>query len=1064
VRVRDAGNNVIVDSSDANFTITPATPFVIVNSPNGGERFYPGQTKTIAWQAPTFNITAVKIEYTTDAGATWNLITSSTQNTGSYNWIVPTVTSIKSNCKIRISKADESYYFDESDNVFEIRPGIIITSPNNNSSLFQSCTQSSVTWQGDVSTSVKIELSLDSGATWLTINSSVGVSALNNTYSWSISNTPSLNSLVRVTDNNNANYTDVSDSVFTLKPSLVLNYPSYGATFASGAIVPISWTSYGTSNYFNIDYSINNGSTWTSIISNSYITTSTYNWTVPTITSNTVKIRLTDFASACKTTSSLTPFIITSTPSTVVLTGTSSTTISSCGAFNITWTAPVSVTNVNLLYSLNAGTTWNVIQTNVDATLRTFAWTVPNIASTQTLFKIVDAANPNNFDISRTLMTINPILTVSISANKSTVFCVGDTVTLTSSQISNNIWSNGETTKSIKVISSGDYSVVNTLNNCSATSNVINVVANAVPVKPVITINGSSTICATDKTVLESNNASGNTWLPGGQTTQSISTNVPGTYALMFTSQNGCTSTSLSVNITVIDNATIPVITANASYLTGNTISLSVNTINNASYLWTGPNNFTSTLQSPTIVNAQLNMSGLYSVVATISNCNTSASSISINVINQNTTLVTGQFVNFKGDSIANVGLLVSGTTNLDITSTLRGKYQFNGVLGGTYILTPYKRNDSQKTNGVSTLDIIKIQSHILRIDTLDSPYKLIAADVNSSGTITSLDLLYIRRFILGIDQTFPQNKLWAFVDSAQVFSDRNNPFPFISAKSIGSLASNARQSFVGVKLGDVNESWNYSILSSNGSENFAPDMIKSMSTQVAQKVIFQVESVESQNYDTIYAKIKVKAFDKIKGLQGTLTWNTKNLKFVEVIENPLHIDFGVTNLSAGKLPILFNDPENKSITLSENELFLTIKFIKNSTFSIDSIDFDSSVTVVECYNDQLQNCNIIIQGTITASNPLAEKSSANISTFRVYPNPTSGIVIIDVFSKKQEISNLIIYDEGGRQLYLTNFNLNTGLNQVKVDLGGSLYVRNKYYIIKFIVNGKPLVYKILLL
>ena len=1061
VRVRDAGNNVIVDSSDANFTITAATPFVIVNSPNGGERFYPGQTKTITWQAPTFNITAVKIEYTTDAGATWNLITASTQNTGSYNWIVPTVTSIKSNCKIRISKEDESYYFDESNNVFEIRPGIIITSPNNNSSLFQSCTQSSVTWQGDASTSVKIELSLDSGATWSTINSNVGVSGLNNTYSWSIPNTPSLNSLVRVTDNNNVSYTDVSDSVFTLKPSLVLNYPSYGATFATGAVAPISWTSYGTSNYYTIDYSLNNGSTWTNITTNNYILTSTYNWTVPASVSSTVKIRITDFANACKTTNSTNPFIISSSTSSVVLTSTNTSTINSCGVYNITWTAPISVTNVNLMYSMNAGASWNVIQTNFDATQRTFAWTVPNVASTQTLFKIIDAANPNNFDISRTLITINPILTVSISANKSTVFCVGDTVTLTSSQISNNIWSSGETTRSIKVTNTGNYSVVNTLNNCSAVSNIINVVGNPVPTIPVVTVNGSTTICATDKTVLVSNNISGNTWLPGGQTTQSISTNIGGSYALMYTNQYGCTSTSSPVNITVIDNTTTPVITGISTYTAGSTIILNVNTIKNASYLWTGPNNFSSTQQNPTINNAQSSMTGLYNVVATISNCNTAASSIGVNVINLSTTLVTGQFVNYIGDSIANVGILISGTTNLDTTTSLKGKYAFNGVLGGTYTIAPYKINDGQKTNGVSTLDIIKIQSHILRIDTLNTPYKLIASDVNSSGTITNLDLLYIRRFILGIDPSFPGNKLWAFVDSTQVFTDRTNPFPFRNSKSIGSLQANTRQSFIGVKLGDVNDTWNYAVLSSNDS---IIGTIKSMSTQAPSRVVLQVESVGSKNYDTIYAKIKVKIFDKIKGLQGTLNWNTQNLQFVDVVENPLHLDFGMTNLSKGKLPILFNDPANKSVTLSENELFLTVKFIKKSSFSIDSIGFDSSITAVECYNDQLQKCSVIIQGAVNAITQTAEQASVNVSIMRVYPNPTTGIVIVDVFAQKQEQSNLIVYDEDGRQLYLTNFNLNTGLNQVKVDLGGGLYIRNKYYVIKIVVNDRPLVYKILLL
>ena len=175
-------------------------------------------------------------------------------------------------------------------------------------------------------------------------------------------------------------------------------------------------------------------------------------------------------------------------------------------------------------------------------------------------------------------------------------------------------------------------------------------------------------------------------------------------------------------------------------------------------------------------------------------------------------------------------------------------------------------------------------------------------------------------------------------------------------------------------------------------------------------------------------------------------------------------MEFGLANLNSGKLPILFNDPENKAITLNENDVFLTLKFTKNGSFNIDSIGFDSSITPVECYNDQLQLCNIIIQGSVTAKATIIDQDNMKVSTMRVYPNPTTGIIIVDVFAKNQEQSNLVIYDEDGRQLHLTNFKLNVGLNQVKVDLGGSLYVRNKYYIIKVVVNGKQLVYKILLL
>ena len=59
---------------------------------------------------------------------------------------------------------------------------------------------------------------------------------------------------------------------------------------------------------------------------------------------------------------------------------------------------------------------------------------------------------------------------------------------------------------------------------------------------------------------------------------------------------------------------------------------------------------------------------------------------------------------------------------------------------GGDYIINPYS-NDNP-LNGVSTLDIVEIQRHILGMQSLDSPYKIIAADINNDKTLSTC-LLY---------------------------------------------------------------------------------------------------------------------------------------------------------------------------------------------------------------------------------------------------------------------------------------------------------------------------------
>jgi hypothetical protein len=84
----------------------------------------------------------------------------------------------------------------------------------------------------------------------------------------------------------------------------------------------------------------------------------------------------------------------------------------------------------------------------------------------------------------------------------------------------------------------------------------------------------------------------------------------------------------------------------------------------------------------------------------------------------------------------------------------------------------------------------------------------LIAADANQSGTITTFDIVELRKLILGTYPKLPNNTSWRFVDKAQVFTNPENPF----ADSIRSTALllvyefpwMADWSFIGTKIGDV--------------------------------------------------------------------------------------------------------------------------------------------------------------------------------------------------------------------------------------------------------------------
>ena len=93
-------------------------------------------------------------------------------------------------------------------------------------------------------------------------------------------------------------------------------------------------------------------------------------------------------------------------------------------------------------------------------------------------------------------------------------------------------------------------------------------------------------------------------------------------------------------------------------------------------------------------------------------------------------------------------------------------------------------------------------------VQPLNSPYKMIAADVNQSGTITTLDMILIRRLILGVDQAFSQTSSWRFVPADYDFPVPENPFAgggFPELFSFPELKRDTIVHFIGIKSGDVN-------------------------------------------------------------------------------------------------------------------------------------------------------------------------------------------------------------------------------------------------------------------
>jgi len=147
---------------------------------------------------------------------------------------------------------------------------------------------------------------------------------------------------------------------------------------------------------------------------------------------------------------------------------------------------------------------------------------------------------------------------------------------------------------------------------------------------------------------------------------------------------------------------------------------------------------------------------------------------------------------------MANEVMLQSEMTEID------GQFLFNDLASDErYVLSASKNDDY--INGVSTLDIILMQRHILGLQLLDTPYKVIAADINNNESISAVDMVILRRLILGHIEAFPDNDSWRFIDKDYTFDNPLLPWPVIDAVDLGTVEASMNQELLAIKIGDLN-------------------------------------------------------------------------------------------------------------------------------------------------------------------------------------------------------------------------------------------------------------------
>jgi|GEM_PF-965427 len=145
-------------------------------------------------------------------------------------------------------------------------------------------------------------------------------------------------------------------------------------------------------------------------------------------------------------------------------------------------------------------------------------------------------------------------------------------------------------------------------------------------------------------------------------------------------------------------------------------------------------------------------------------------------------------------------------TLDNDLLAYLNCVAENNAIESGSnFILDLVNNNDH--LNGVSTLDMVLIQRHILGIQPLSSECNKLAADLTSDGRITAVDILTMRKLILGVIPELPFTSSWIFVNLYQESSTPVTVIDELDLKFPKYLFPLTELDIKAIKVGDVNGS-----------------------------------------------------------------------------------------------------------------------------------------------------------------------------------------------------------------------------------------------------------------
>ena len=403
---------------------------------------------------------------------------------------------------------------------------------------------------------------------------------------------------------------------------------------------------------------------------------------------------------------------------------------------------------------------------------------------------------------------------------------------------------------------------------------------------------------------------------------------------------------------------------------------------------------------------------------------------------------ILGNVAAYDGKPVDGVKVSIEGDDVSEYITDQLGAYKLDAYERSNYVITADMNVPEGPAGAVTTSDILMVKRHILLDQTLASPYQIVAADVNGSKSVTALDMAEMRKIVLGIDDSFSSGLDWLFIP--EVYDLTNDPFAFDTKAEISLNDQDVNFDFVGVKVGDVDNSW----ADQSGSRNAVGELMVSL------------ENVMIEG-DFIEIPVRAYNFTDISGYQFTVSWDASQMELYDYDNEAIDGHFNDQFMQQGILTTMWDDLNGKSIDLEDGAILFVLRFRGTDDKAVSDVSVGSELTKAAAFDGQLRSVTI---KSIPAHVDLNELANGRLELYQNVPNPVDYATQFEFRIAKAGDATFTIVNVLGEVIYRHEQYYKPGVYSLSWDLGqGTRTLKSGVYLYRLESNGEVAVKKMII-